>query len=262
MRIKMIITDLDGTLLYSDETLPKESIDIVNRYKEKGVLFVVATSRSIASAKKITDALNPNAIISSGGAKAICGENIIYDAEFSVEDSEAIIKKCISDRNIEFIRIIGENLDLTNNPSVGFGEMEYGHYIKTDFSEIPKQKVSKITICCPDIEHIKKLFEGDEQCCLITSYSGKSYHKLSHAKATKEDAIEEVAKYFGVSFEDIMSFGDDTSDVNMLKLSKIGVAVGNAKPHVKDVADYVCGSNDEQGIINYLKDNFETLSKN
>lgn len=259
MRIKMIVTDLDSTLLYSDETLPKESVDIINRYKKKGILFVVATSRSVASAQKIIEVLNPDAIITSGGAKAVCGEKIIYDAEFSTEDSEAIIKKCTSDKDIEFIRIIGEHIDLTNNPKVEFGEMEYGHYVKTDFQDIPKQKVSKITICCPDIEHIKELFKNHEQCCLITSYSGKSYHKLSHAKATKEDAIVEVAKYFGVSFEDILSFGDDTSDVNMLQFSKIGVAVENAKQHVKDVADYVCGSNDEQGVINYLKDNFENI---
>ena len=259
MRIKMIVTDLDGTFLYSDETLPQESIDIINRCREKGVLFVVATSRSIASAKDITDVLKPDAIITSGGAEAICGDKVIYDAVFSVEDSEAIIKKCISDRKIEYIRVTGAQYDLTNNPAVGPSEMEYGHYKKTDFQVIPKQRICKITICSSNIEHINEMFEEDEQCCVITSYSGESFHKLSHSKATKEDALAEVAKYFGVRFKDILSFGDDTSDVNMLRFSEIGVAVDNAKQHVKDVADCICDSNDKRGVINYLVDNFEYL---
>lgn len=232
MRIKMIVTDLDGTLLYSDETLPQESVDIISYCRERGGLFVVATSRSIVSAKRITDVLKPDAIISSGGANAICGEDVIYDAVFSVEDSESIVKRCINDKEIDYIRIIGEECDLTNNPDVTFDEKEHGHYIRTDFQEIPQQKISKITLCSSNV---------------------------NHARATKEDALAEVAKYFRVDFEDIISFGDDTSDINMLKLSRIGVAVDNAKQHVKDVADYICESNDKRGVINYLTDNFEYL---
>ncbi len=261
MKVKMIVTDLDGTFLYSDETLPKESIDIINQCRENGVLFVVATSRSIVSAKRITDVLKPDAIISSGGANAICGDDVIYDAVFSVEDSESMVKRCINDKEIDYIRIIGEECDLTNNPDVAFGEKEYGHYIRTDFQEIPQQKISKITLCSSNVDHVREMFKNDEQCCFITSYSGQNFHKLSHARATKEDALAAVAKYYGVGFENILSFGDDTSDINMLKLSGIGVAVDNAKQHVKDVADFICGSNDERGVINYLADSFEYLFK-
>lgn len=259
MRIKMIVTDLDGTFLYEDESLPRESIGIINRCREKGVLFVVATSRSMESAKRITDMLNPDAIISSGGANAICGDNIVYDAMLSAEDSDKLIKKCINDKEVEFIRVVGEEIDLTNNSRIGFGEMEFGHYIKTDFQVIPKQRISKITICSPNIEHINEMFKNEKQCCVIASYSEKNYHKLAHSKATKEDALLEVTKHFGLSFKDILSFGDDISDMNMLYYSEIGVAVHNAKKCVKDVADYICDSNDKQGVINYLSDNFESL---
>lgn len=259
MKIKMIVTDLDNTLLYNDETLPGESIEIINRCKEKGVLFVVATSRSIASAKTITDKLKPDAVISSGGANAMCDNNIIYDAMLSVEDSNRLVKQCINDNKIEFIRIAGEKVDLTNNPDIRLGEKEYGHYIRTDFEVIPEQRIYKITIYSSDIEHVSKMFEKDERCCLITSYSGKNIHKLTHSKATKEDALSEVLKYFGSGFNDVLSFGDDTSDMNMLYLSKIGVAVDNAKQSVKDAANDICDSNEKKGVLKYLADHFEYL---
>lgn len=259
MKIKMIVTDLDGTLLYNDESLPEESINVINRCREKGALFVIATSRSISSLKRIIDMLRPDAIISSGGANAICGNNIIYDAMFTEEDSNILIKQCISDREIEYIRVIGEKIDLTNNPSIDFGEMEYGHYKRTDFKVIPKQRISKITICSSNIEHVSEKFKMDKRCCVIISYSGNNYHKLAHSKATKEDALLEVAKHFGLGFKDILSFGDDTSDINMLCRSEIGVAVSNAKQNVKDVANDICDSNDNKGVIKYLSDNFGFL---
>lgn len=257
MSIRMIVTDLDGTFLNSKEELPAGSADIVRQCKEKGILFVIATARSAASARKIADVLEPDAIITSGGAGAVCGDQVIYDAVFSEKEAERMISKCARDEKTAYVRVIGEKCDLTSNPAVRAWELEYGHYQKTDFYEIPKQKVSKITICCSDPKYIKTMFEEEENCCVITSYSGQDQHKLSHAKATKEDALTEVARYFGVDFSEIMAFGDDTSDVNMLRLCGVGVAVGNAREHVKEVADCVCGSNDELGVIRYLEKKLE-----
>lgn len=257
MSIRMIVTDLDGTLLNTKEELPEGSADVVRRCKERGILFVVATARSEASTRKIADVLKPDAIITSGGAGAVCGDQVIYNAVFSEEEAESMIRKCAQDEKIAYIRVIGEKCDLTSNPAVKTDEMEYGHYQKTDFHEIPKQKVSKITICCQDAEYVRKMFEAEENCCVITSYSGQDQHKLSPAKATKEDALAEVARYFGVDFSEIMAFGDDTFDVNMLRLSGVGVAVGNAKEHVKEVADQICGTNDELGVTRYLEEKLE-----
>lgn len=63
----------------------------------------------------------------------------------------------------------------------------------------------------------------------------------------------EVCKYLTLGYEDIMSFGDDYADIGMIVSSGYGIAMGNAVPEVKEVADLVIGSNDEDGIATYLK---------
>ena len=57
----------------------------------------------------------------------------------------------------------------------------------------------------------------------------------------------------GISTDDITAFGDDYADIGMLKMAGIGVAMGNAIEEVKKVADIVIGTNDEDGIADYLK---------
>lgn len=59
--------------------------------------------------------------------------------------------------------------------------------------------------------------------------------------------------YFGIDKEDTISFGDNISDIPMLKASGTSVAMGNAVSQVKDIADYITLSNDEDGIAEYIE---------
>ena len=74
---------------------------------------------------------------------------------------------------------------------------------------------------------------------------------------TKEDSIRVVCDACGLSVDDIIAFGDDYADIGMLKLAGIGVAMGNAIEEVKKVADIVIGTNDEDGIADYLKKEYK-----
>ncbi|KAA6320781.1 putative bifunctional phosphatase/peptidyl-prolyl cis-trans isomerase, partial [termite gut metagenome] len=69
----------------------------------------------------------------------------------------------------------------------------------------------------------------------------------------KEKGIDEIIKYFGFSLDETMSFGDGGNDMSMLRHAAIGVAMGNAGKRVKQAADYVTTSVDDNGIMNALK---------
>ena len=104
---QMIATDLDRTLLLDDETLSVATIEAIRRAKGNGFLFVVATARSLYSTMLVARDLCPDAVIHTGGAYAVVGDQVIYRAVLSPEDT------------VEAAHCLG---------ALVFYEMDDGHY--------------------------------------------------------------------------------------------------------------------------------------
>ena len=259
MKIKMIVIDLDGTTLHKDESISLFTIETLRKYQLKGVKIVIATSRSEASAKRYCNLLNPDAAILYGGAIGFVGNHIIHKAQIEAHEAIRYIRKCINMDCIDYIRVSGEHEDFSNNPNLNFENMEFGHYKKTTFNNMPIQAVNKITICSRNIEKIKNTFENDKICNLTLSYAGEDFHKLTHKDATKECALQKIMAYFSITNQNVIAFGDDISDINMLSMCGIGVAVKNANFNVKSIADEICEENEKDGVANFLAQNIAIL---
>ena len=78
---------------------------------------------------------------------------------------------------------------------------------------------------------------------------------IMNRAATKWNAIQALSVHFNISTTNIAAFGDDYNDVEMLKNCVIGIAVANALDEAKMVADYVCESNDNDGVAKWLEKN-------
>ena len=88
--------------------------------------------------------------------------------------------------------------------------------------------------------------------CDCLRFASTVWYKFTKKEATKENAILKACEICGIALEDVTAFGDDAPDIGMLKLCGTGVAMGNALDAVKEAADVVIGSNDEDGIAEYL----------
>ena len=88
--------------------------------------------------------------------------------------------------------------------------------------------------------------------CDCIRFSDGYWYKFTQKTATKEQAIKELCSVCGISAEEIIAFGDDYADIGMLNLCGTGIAMGNAISEVRGQADLVIGSNDEDGIAEYL----------
>lgn len=254
---KMIATDLDRTLLWDDETLTPATVEAIRRVRKAGLLFVVATARSLYSTMLVAREISPDAIIHTGGAYAVVGDEVIYRAVLSAEDTEAAAMTCLASPVVDHIRVCGEVEDITTNPTVEVGKKEFFHYRRVSDEEIPavfRQAATKITVCAEDADKAATLFEGDSRYTFTPSRNTRSFgHKLSHPAATKEAALAFIAEHFGVTCDDIIAFGDDLADVGMLSLCGLGVAVENAIPEVKAVANKVCPPAYEDGVARFLQ---------
>jgi hydroxymethylpyrimidine pyrophosphatase-like HAD family hydrolase len=90
---------------------------------------------------------------------------------------------------------------------------------------------------------------------LYIEMSENTVGMIMNKDAKKDRAIKRLAEHFGCSLSDVVAFGDDYNDISMLSVCGVGVAVANALDEAKAAADYVCDSNDNEGVAKWLEEN-------
>ncbi|MBD5408629.1 MAG: HAD family hydrolase [Treponema sp.] len=250
---KILLFDLDGTLLRNDKTLSQFTFEVVSKCKERGCLIGISTSRSEQNCLKFLKELKPNILISSGGALVQINGKIICKSSFSVSETKSFIETARS--------ICGEECEITVdtvdahywNYKINPKEQNktWGDSIYTDFTDFNHEAL-KICVEIPNPNRAQKLCdhfsELDSQ-----RFSDGDWYKFTKSGITKEKAILAVCEECDIDVSKIVAFGDDYADIGMLKLCGIGVAMGNAIQEVKDIADAVTLSNEEDGVAAYLE---------
>ena len=249
---KLLLFDLDGTLLRSDKTISRTTLNALKKCRENGILIGVSTSRGEQNALSFIEELQPDVLIASGGALVKYNGEYIYKAEFSREETRRMIatarKVCGSDCEITIDTIDSHYWNYRIDPKEQ--DHSWGDSIYTDFKDFEE---SSLKMCVEIFEdsQAKRLQELLDECDCIR-FSDGYWYKFTKKTATKENAILEVCAICGIKTEEIIAFGDDYADIGMLKLCGKGIAMGNAINEVREMADLVIGSNDEDGIAEYL----------
>lgn len=250
---RLLLFDLDGTLLLSDKTISKRTMDALGKCREKGMLLGVSTSRSRQNALPFIAELKPDVLITSGGALVQYKEQYLYRAEFSGEETRKLIaaarELCGADCEITVDTVDAHYWNYKIDPKKQ--DESWGDSIYTDFAEF-EQCALKICVEIPDDENAIRLRSRLPECD-CARFSDGFWYKFTKKSVTKERAIAEVCSFLCIQKEDIDAFGDDHADIGMLLFCGRGIAMGNAIPEVKEKADLVIGNNDEGGIADYLE---------
>ena len=254
MKCKLLLFDLDGTLLQTDKTISDKTMNALQKCRELGVMIGVSTSRSVQNSMFYISKLSPNIIIASGGAVVKNNDEYIYTAEFTNDETRNMIATAR--------KICGANCEITidtlkehfwnykidpNNIDANWGDSIYTYYSEFD------KKALKMCVEIFDKEKANELAKCLRDCDCV-KFSDGEWYKFTKKEATKENAILRMCQALSITVEDIIAFGDDYVDIGMLKLCSVGVAMGNAIDEVKSVADVVIGGNDEDGIAEYLEE--------
>ena len=256
---KMLIFDLDGTLLRTDKSISKNTLETISKCKEHGYIIGISTSRSEQNCFSFFEQFNPDVLITSGGALVKRESEYLYKAVFSPQRTNAIIA--------EIRKICGLNCEITvdtidnhfwnykMDPKVI--DKSWGDSIWTEFDDFYEESLK----ICVEITDKKKaeVLMGVLSDCDCIRFSDGYWYKFTKKGVTKEDSIKIVCDSYKISLSDVIAFGDDYADIGMLKLAGVGVAMGNAIEEVKKIADTVIESNDDDGIAKYLKNNIELI---
>lgn len=111
-----------------------------------------------------------------------------------------------------------------------------------------------------DIQRIRIVIENSKDASLEQFMTSNMKYLVSindsvvitSKMATKANALRKFGEHFNIDISDIVAFGDDTNDIDMIKTAGTGVAMGNAIEELKAVADFVCDTNDNDGIAKWI----------
>ena len=248
--MRLIVTDLDGTLLRSDKSVSARTIEAFKRCKEKGILIGFASSRAASAMTRFIDAINPDFLIASGGATVSVGGNIIHESFISEES----VKKILS-MSLGFTGGTGQiSLDCADGYYCNFIPTDPDRGACAKYSDFKDFGIPcyKITAVLEKDEWVSQILEECKDCFYV-GYTGETWRKFASKGAEKGTALKILCEHLGIDISDTVAFGDDWNDFEMLSAAGIGIAMENAITDVKNIADFITESNDNDGVASWLE---------
>ena len=249
--IRMILTDLDHTLLKQDGSVSEKTLQILTACRTKEIRFAIATARYWIGAERYIDLLNPDFEITTDGTLVHSHGQCIYSCAFSVSETNAIISGIAEAvPGAEITAACGKTVYWNSHQ---ISESEKLHKaVYCDYSSPLDVQANKIVAELPDESVAREIAAKTNS--KLQCYRGEKWYAFMPAASGKTAAIKALAEISGISPEDIAAFGDDLNDIGMLRLCGTGVAVANAIPEVQEAADEITLSNDEDGVAKWLAD--------
>lgn len=257
MSKKLLLFDLDNTLLTSEETITQDSIEAIKSCKAKGMLigYITARARPFKGETFFVEKYNlPRDFIAYyNGAEMYAGDISTEKIESNVisyEDAMKIIRSIHETYPDVKIGVYHEPWSYSGKSGENW-HIETREKVKCSIFELPRYDVQRIRIEFDKDDDKTKLSEFmTEETVLFLTHGNEAL--ILHKNALKERALLKASEYFNIPLADIIAFGDDINDMNMLKTAGIGVAMGNALNEVKEIANYVTESNDNEGISAWI----------
>jgi len=256
-QIKMVVTDMDGTLLNSKHEVSPRFFEIYEELKKKNIAFVAASGRQYHSmVDKLESIKNEILVIAENGALIKKQEETLLTTPINKSEVNRILDTVRPLENVHPV-LCCQNNAFVGGDSNEFIDMLREYYSEFEIVENQKQvdeEVLKIAIyhfensekhIYPNMKHL----EGD----LKVKVSGANWVDVSDLNAHKGYALKKVMDDFQIESNEIMVFGDYNNDLEMLELSDYSFAMANAHPNVLKTAKYITHSNDDFGVERILE---------
>lgn len=273
---RMVVTDLDGTLLNSQKQVSDANAKAIYKLKDQNITFVMATGRSDVMTKAYTKQLkNADIVIGCDGAviRNIRTGEILYENHLSSETCHKTFEIC-KKYGLKYYVFAKDELvsdDPQNerflihqkfNQTVEEDE-EIPMRIVDDLNEYVKEHIIyKIVVSHNDKNYLDKVAEVvKKETDADAIRSGKKVLAVKAMGVSKAEAIKKLAQKLGIWIKDIIAFGDEVNDIEMLTLVGLGIAMENADDVVKEAADQIAGSNDQDGVGKELEKIFGNAGK-
>ncbi len=263
----LYVTDLDGTLLRSDTSLSDRTVNTLNRLSANGVMFTYATARSFSSAYPLVKRLDLTCpAVTFNGVFIIdprTGERLVknvYSERSAALAAEFFIKNKIpplvysfinGEERISYLQTRLENIGGYINARRGDKRLRPVDRLNALFDG----EVFYFTVINPgDTGALDKVFtaeNGFARNIQKDTYDDYVWYEIYNSTASKANAVLQVKELVGA--DELVCFGDNLNDISMIRAADTGAAVSNACGGLKELADVIIDSNNEDGVAKYIE---------
>lgn len=270
MAVKIILLDLDGTLLTSDKQISPANRAALERSAAEGIHIVPSTGRFYDGMPAVVRELPfVRYVVTVNGAQ-------VYDAAEKTVLHRTEIQPAAAEGVFDRLDTLPVIYDCFMD---GWGYMDAANYARIDefiadprvnrmvkelrrpvedfraFIRRENRPLQKIQMFFKDMdrrrEELSRLARDFPDMAVSSSISNNI--EINDKKATKGEALHFLCRHLGIGIEETMSFGDGSNDLSMIRAAGIGVAMANAEEPLKAAADYVTAANDEDGVARAIE---------
>lgn len=269
MTIKAIVLDIDGTLLNTGKIISEKTKQALIAAQEEGIKVILASGRPTTGMLELAEQLEMTKyegfLVSYNGARVTdcLTKEVLFNQAMSIETGQAILEHL---KNFDVIPMIDKEDYLYVNdvysgmldlPDGAFNIIEYeargGNFKLSEIDDLAAFAtfpINKILIAAQP-EYMQKIAPAlhapfDE--IVTAAFSAPFYFEFTDKGIDKAKALNTVFPEMGIHSENIIAFGDGHNDRSIIEYAGIGVAMGNAVDALKEIADDVTLSCDEDGI--------------
>lgn len=260
-KIKMVATDIDGTILKHNGEFNPAVLDCLRKLDKSGVKVVLVTGRMNRSAKKIAEIIGINSPVVSFQGALVCEnipqEKILYERDIPNETAKKILAWGKSE-HVHMNLYMHDSLfvEAENEFTKKYVDYQKIPFTVKPFDELNIDNVNKILLIdYNDAEKIDRLtnYLKKEYPELFICKSTDFFCEICHREATKGDGLRYLQNMYGISKEETLTIGDHNNDIELLQSGGVKVAMGNATDELKAIADYVTDTVDNDGFVKAIE---------
>ena len=258
--IRLIASDLDGTLLDEHSNLPKDFFEVFDKLNARGIPFLAASGRAYPALKSFFEARAEQMdFICDNGATLVSKGRVIDTQLLDMALIHEMVEACdafnrhllvvLCDSEKAYHRPAGKAVQLLLDKYYGLP-----YKVKT-FREV-KSGITKLTINTLT-GSCHKLYDYLEACFghrVNIAVSGERCVDVMKKGVSKGAALRTLQETLGVSYDETMAFGDYYNDIEMLGCAKYSFVMENANPDMRRFGNYIAKSNKENGVLETIRE--------
>lgn len=265
MSVRLIASDLDGTLLHNDKSLSPETVEAIRKARELGIHFVPSTGRAFeAVPQNVRELPGLEYVITSNGAAiySLSQKKRIYECLVPAEAVDELLEISMPENMTIEVFIKGVPYTATDHVKdpAKYGATAFGiQYVKKTRHSVDNIRafvaenrmcVDSFDFVCGDREVLKAVREEIQKKVSGVYVTSSVSHllEIGNAAAGKGKTLLHLLNRLGISKDETMAFGDADNDLDMIQSVKFGIAMGNATEHLKEAAYHITDSNEEDGV--------------
>ncbi len=265
---RLIVSDLDGTLLQSDKTVSEKTREIIGQARREGILFAISTGRALQSVLPFLPQWGlegcVDAFIATNGVEYM-DRNGYEESEYLLSDTAMLelyekLKAedacCgVFDNGNRQVVVDRINDDIRRIEKSGGYEA-----VTVDLvTWLPGKRYGKFFV----VRDAGLTAEDKERYGRIRSeaysgvFSGMRMFEYMDPRVSKAAGVEKICQRYGIAPNQVIALGDSDNDVSMLQYAGMGICMGNGTDFAKEQADYVAGTNDQEGWARSVREVLE-----